>query len=88
MTKSNLLLLVAAAGLALAGCNQAESPAQVQEDVADARAEAQRDVTEAQAVEGLGAVAGGAGSASSNTVFVESASGIAEGARTGLASVV
>ncbi|MCP2169268.1 NCS2 family permease [Goodfellowiella coeruleoviolacea] len=39
-------------------------------------------------VEGLGAVAGGAGSASSNTVFVESASGIAEGARTGLANVV
>ena len=39
-------------------------------------------------VEGLGAVAGGLGSASSNTVFVESASGIAEGARTGLANVV
>ena len=31
---------------------------------------------------------GGAASASSNTVFVESASGIAEGARTGLANVV
>ena len=39
-------------------------------------------------VEGVGAVAGGAASASSNTVFVESASGIAEGARTGLANVV
>lgn len=39
-------------------------------------------------VEGVGAVAGGLGSASSNTVFVESASGIAEGARTGLANVV
>ncbi|HEY8374821.1 MAG TPA: NCS2 family permease [Pseudonocardiaceae bacterium] len=39
-------------------------------------------------VEGLGAVAGGAASASSNTVYVESASGIAEGARTGLANVV
>ncbi|ATQ31028.1 MFS transporter [Rhodococcus ruber Chol-4] len=39
-------------------------------------------------VEGTGAVAGGVGSASSNTVFVESASGIAEGARTGLANVV
>ncbi|SHH01948.1 NCS2 family permease [Streptoalloteichus hindustanus] len=39
-------------------------------------------------VEGVGAVAGGAGSASSNTVFVESAAGIAEGARTGLANVV
>lgn len=39
-------------------------------------------------VEGTGAIAGGAASASSNTVFVESASGIAEGARTGLANVV
>lgn len=39
-------------------------------------------------VDGLGAVAGGAASSSSNTVFVESASGIAEGARTGLANVV
>lgn len=39
-------------------------------------------------VEGTGAIAGGAASASSNTVFVESASGIADGARTGLANVV
>jgi AGZA family xanthine/uracil permease-like MFS transporter len=39
-------------------------------------------------VEGVGAVAGGAASSSSNTVFIESASGIAEGARTGLANVV
>jgi AGZA family xanthine/uracil permease-like MFS transporter len=39
-------------------------------------------------VEGMGAVAGGAASSSSNTVFIESASGIAEGARTGLANVV
>jgi adenine/guanine/hypoxanthine permease len=39
-------------------------------------------------VEGAGAVAGGAASASSNTVYVESASGIAEGARTGLANIV
>jgi AGZA family xanthine/uracil permease-like MFS transporter len=39
-------------------------------------------------VEGLAGVAGGAGSASSNTVFVESAAGIAEGARTGLANIV
>ncbi|MEU5695744.1 NCS2 family permease [Actinosynnema sp. NPDC020468] len=39
-------------------------------------------------VDGVGAIAGGAASASSNTVFVESASGIAEGARTGLANVV
>ncbi|GAA5151641.1 MULTISPECIES: NCS2 family permease [Amycolatopsis] len=39
-------------------------------------------------VEGLAGAAGGLGSASSNTVFVESASGIAEGARTGLANIV
>ena len=39
-------------------------------------------------VEGAGAVLGGATSASSNTVFVESGTGIGEGARTGLASVV
>ena len=45
-------------------------------------------IGKALAVEGVGAVAGGAGSASSNTVFVESASGSAEGARTGLANVV
>jgi AGZA family xanthine/uracil permease-like MFS transporter len=39
-------------------------------------------------VDAAGAVAGGAASSSSNTVYVESASGIAEGARTGLANVV
>ncbi|MFC0114800.1 NCS2 family permease [Kibdelosporangium aridum] len=39
-------------------------------------------------VDSLGAVAGGAASSSSNTVYIESASGIAEGARTGLANVV
>jgi adenine/guanine/hypoxanthine permease len=39
-------------------------------------------------IEGSGAVAGGAVSASSNTVFIESGSGIGEGARTGLASLV
>ncbi|MQA16175.1 MAG: NCS2 family permease [Pseudonocardiaceae bacterium] len=39
-------------------------------------------------VDALGAVAGGAASASSNTVYIESASGIADGARTGLANVV
>ncbi|MFV8310542.1 NCS2 family permease [Mycobacteroides chelonae] len=42
----------------------------------------------ALSVEGVGAVVGGVSSSSSNTVFVESASGIAEGARTGLANVV
>lgn len=39
-------------------------------------------------VEGVGAVAGGVTSSSSNTVFIESGSGIGEGARTGLANVV
>ncbi len=39
-------------------------------------------------VDSLGAVAGGAGSVSSNTTYVESAAGVGEGARTGLASVV
>ncbi|MEZ5210951.1 NCS2 family permease [Gordonia sp. (in: high G+C Gram-positive bacteria)] len=39
-------------------------------------------------VEGAGAIVGGAASASSNTVFVESAAGVAEGARTGFANVV
>jgi len=39
-------------------------------------------------VEGIGAMAGGGASASSNTVFVDAAAGIAEGARTGLAALV
>lgn len=39
-------------------------------------------------VEGFGAVAGGFTSSSSNTVFLESATGIAEGARTGLANII
>ncbi|MGO1466042.1 MAG: NCS2 family permease [Microbacterium gubbeenense] len=39
-------------------------------------------------VDSLGAIAGGAGSVSSNTAFVESSAGVGEGARTGLASVV
>ena len=39
-------------------------------------------------VEGAGAAVGGAASASSNTVFIESAAGIEEGARTGLANLV
>ena len=39
-------------------------------------------------VDSLGAIAGGAGSVSSNTSFIESASGVGDGARTGLASVV
>ena len=39
-------------------------------------------------VDSLAAVAGGAASASSNTTYIESAAGVGEGARTGLASVV
>jgi adenine/guanine/hypoxanthine permease len=45
-------------------------------------------IRSALVVEGAGAVVGGAVSASSNTVFVESGSGIEEGARTGLANLV
>jgi hypothetical protein len=47
--KGNAFLIAMVAGLALAGCNKAESPAEVQHDVADARADAQRDVADAQA---------------------------------------
>lgn len=39
-------------------------------------------------VDSIGAIAGGAGSVSSNTSYIESASGVGDGARTGLASVV
>ncbi len=39
-------------------------------------------------VDSLAAVAGGAGGISSNTSYIESAAGVAEGARTGLASIV
>lgn len=39
-------------------------------------------------VEGIGAVAGGLTSSSSNTVFIESGSGIGEGARTGFANLI
>ena len=39
-------------------------------------------------VDSLAAAAGGAASISSNTSYIESASGVGEGARTGLASVV
>ncbi len=39
-------------------------------------------------VDSLAAVAGGAGGVSSNTSYIESASGVGEGARTGLAAIV
>jgi adenine/guanine/hypoxanthine permease len=38
-------------------------------------------------VDSLAAAAGGAASTSSNTSYIESASGVAEGARTGVASL-
>ena len=55
--------------------------------VADAKGDFPR-LRSALIVEGVGAVAGGFTSSSSNTVFVESASGIGEGARTGMANLV
>ena len=39
-------------------------------------------------VDSLGAVLGGAANASSNTTYIESAAGVAEGGRTGLVSIV
>jgi AGZA family xanthine/uracil permease-like MFS transporter len=39
-------------------------------------------------IDGVAAAAGGAGSASSNTAFIESAAGVGEGARTGFANVI
>jgi AGZA family xanthine/uracil permease-like MFS transporter len=58
-----------------------------QAGVADAQGNFPR-LQSALVVEGAGAVVGGAVSASSNTVFIESGTGIGEGARTGLASLV
>ena len=46
------------------------------------------DMKKALVVEGFGAVAGGLGCASSNTVFADSSAGIADGARTGLANLM
>ncbi|WP_228484541.1 NCS2 family permease [Microbacterium cremeum] len=55
--------------------------------LADAKGDFPR-IKSALIVEGVGAVAGGFTSSSSNTVFIESGSGIGEGARTGFANVV
>ena len=55
--------------------------------LADARGDFPR-LRSALIIEGVGAVAGGATSSSSNTVFIESGAGIGEGARTGLANLV
>lgn len=46
------------------------------------------DMRAALIVEGAGAVAGGFGSVSSNTVYADSSAGVADGARTGLANIV
>ncbi|MGJ0203677.1 solute carrier family 23 protein [Leucobacter sp. gxy201] len=46
------------------------------------------NIKSALIVEGVGAVAGGYTSASSNTVFIESGAGIGEGARTGFANLI
>lgn len=56
-------------------------------DLADAKGDFPR-IKSALVVEGVGAIVGGGTSSSSATVFVESGSGIGEGARTGLANVV
>jgi adenine/guanine/hypoxanthine permease len=56
-------------------------------ELADAKGDFPR-LRSALIVEGVGAIAGGATSTSSNTIFVDSAAGIGEGARTGLASLV
>jgi adenine/guanine/hypoxanthine permease len=55
--------------------------------VADAKGNFPR-LRSALIVEGVGAVAGGFTSGSSNTVFIESGAGIGEGARTGVANLV
>jgi AGZA family xanthine/uracil permease-like MFS transporter len=55
--------------------------------LADAKGDFPR-IKSALVVEGVGAIAGGLTSSSSSTVFIESGSGIGEGARTGLANVV
>lgn len=58
-----------------------------QAGLADAKGNFPR-LTSALVVEGAGAIAGGLTATSSNTVYIESASGIAGGARTGLATSV
>jgi adenine/guanine/hypoxanthine permease len=46
------------------------------------------DVNRVLLIDSLGAAAGGAASASSNTTYIESATGVSEGGRTGLTAVV
>lgn len=45
------------------------------------------DMKKALVLEGFGAVAGGLGSVSSNTVFADSSAGVGDGAKTGLANI-
>ena len=56
-------------------------------DLADEKGDFPR-IKSALVVEGFGAIVGGGTSSSSTTVFIESGSGIGEGARTGFANVV
>lgn len=56
-------------------------------DLADEKGDFPR-IKSALIVEGVGAIAGGATSSSSSTVFIESGAGIGEGARTGFANIV
>ncbi|MFD5224715.1 NCS2 family permease [Microbacterium sp. NPDC058342] len=56
-------------------------------DLADEKGDFPR-IKSALIVEGVGAVAGGATSSSSSTVFIESGAGIGEGARTGFANLI
>ena len=56
-------------------------------DLADEKGDFPR-IKSALIVEGVGAIAGGATSSSSSTVFIESGAGIGEGARTGFANLV
>ncbi|MEJ1087091.1 NCS2 family permease [Microbacterium sp. Mu-80] len=56
-------------------------------DLADEKGDFPR-IKSALIVEGVGAIAGGATSSSSSTVFIESGAGIGEGARTGFANLI
>jgi hypothetical protein len=47
--KTTTLLMIAVTGIVLGGCNKAETPAEVREDVAEAQAEGNRDVADARA---------------------------------------
>ena len=46
---TKMLMMILASGLALAGCEEARSPAEVRQDVAESRAEGYGDVADARA---------------------------------------